>query len=102
MRTVWGKPLDAIATALRGCLIPAPGKVFVVRDLSQIEARVIAWLAGQDDLLKVFEDPANDVYVYTQRKRWACRPASGEGGELGLGVRHGPGAFRRLRAVLTA
>ena len=44
-----GQPLDVIASALRGCLVPEPGKAFVVYDFSQIEARVVAWLAGQTD-----------------------------------------------------
>ena len=33
---------------LRSCLIPAPGKKFVVADLSQIEARVALWVAGDN------------------------------------------------------
>ena len=93
VRTVWGKPLDAISSGLRGCLIPAPGKAFVVRDLSQIEARVIAWLAGQDDLLKVFEDPANDVYVYMQRKLGLPSRQAAKAATLGLGFGMGPAHF---------
>ena len=93
VRCVWGKPLDAIATGLRGCLVPAPGKAFVVRDLSQIEARVIAWLAGQDDLLKVFEDPANDVYVYMQRKLGLPSRQAAKAATLGLGFGMGPAHF---------
>ena len=84
VRCVWGKPLDAIATALRGCLIPAPGKAFVVRDLSQIEARVIAWLAGQGDILDVFAR-GEDVYVYTQKRLGLANRQSGKTVVLGLG-----------------
>jgi DNA polymerase len=50
--------------------IEAPsGYVLLVRDLGQIEARVLAWLAGQDDLVKDFremdqeEKPTQDVYT---------------------------------------
>lgn len=31
---------------LRGCLVAAPGKKFVIVDLSQIEPRCLAWMAG--------------------------------------------------------
>ena len=92
VRCVWGKPLDAIATALRGCLIPAQGKAFVVRDLSQIEARVIAWLAGQDDLLTVFEG-GTDVYVYMQHKLGLPSRQASKAATLGLGFGMGPKHF---------
>ena len=92
VRCVWGKPLDAIATALRGCLVPASGKVFVVRDLSQIEARVIAWLAGQGDILAVF-GRGEDVYVYTQKKLGLPNRQAGKVVVLGLGFGMGPRHF---------
>lgn len=49
-----GSPLEVVSSALRGTLIAAPGKVFYVADYAQIEARVVAWLAGQSDLLRLF------------------------------------------------
>ena len=36
---------------LRKCLVAPPGKLVYVADLSNIEARMLAWLADQDDLL---------------------------------------------------
>jgi len=36
---------------VRGFLVPAPGKVFGVIDLAQIEARILLWLAGDHDTL---------------------------------------------------
>lgn len=45
--------------------IEAPeGHVIVVRDLSGIEARVLAWLVGQDDLVEAFRS-GEDVYCLT-------------------------------------
>ena len=99
VRCVWGKPLDAIATALRGCLIPAQGKTFVVRDLSQIEARVIAWLAGQDDLLTVFEG-GTDVYVYMQHKLGLPSRQAAKAATLGLGFGMGPKHFVDYAATM--
>lgn len=46
-----GHPL---VLGLRGLLVPPPGQRLVVVDLSAIEARVLAWVAGQTDLLHKF------------------------------------------------
>lgn len=46
---------------LRKCLIAPDGYQLVVVDSSNIEARMLAWLAGQEDLLKIFRD-GGDVY----------------------------------------
>jgi DNA polymerase len=51
-----GSPLEVVSSALRGMLVAAPGKTFYVADYGQIEARVVAWLAGQKDLLQLFAD----------------------------------------------
>ena len=98
VRCVWGNPLDAIATALRGCLVPAPGKVFVVRDLSQIEARVIAWLAGQSDILSVFAR-GEDVYVFVQNRLGLPTRQTGKVVVLGLGFGMGPSHFVEYAAA---
>jgi DNA polymerase bacteriophage-type len=93
VRAAWvGNPLTNIAWSLRGCLIPAPGHVFVVRDLSQIEARVIAWLAGQQDILEVFVKGA-DVYVFTQNRLGLSSRQAGKTVVLGLGFGMGPAHF---------
>lgn len=56
--------LDAlIATLVRAVLIPDDGKIFVDFDYSQIEARVIAWLAGETELIEAFE---RDLPIYEQ------------------------------------
>ena len=49
-----GSALEVISSALRGMLIAGDRKVFYVADYAQIEARVVAWLAGQKDLLDLF------------------------------------------------
>ena len=46
---------------LRRALIAPPGHVVLAADASQIEARVVAWLCNEDDLLKQFEN-GEDVY----------------------------------------
>ena len=47
-------PLLVVSSLLRGMLRASPGHTFMVGDFVQIEARVLAWLAGQDDMLAVF------------------------------------------------
>jgi DNA polymerase len=59
--------LDIVSSCLRGCLTPAPGRKFYSIDFSQIEARVVAWLAGQQDLIDIFAK-GEDVYTYTANK----------------------------------
>lgn len=56
----------AVINRIRNLLIAAPGQTLVIADASQIEARVLAWLAGQDDLVLAF---ATGVAIY-------CRAAS--------------------------
>jgi DNA polymerase len=51
------KPSDA----LRHSIIAPPGHVIVVSDSAQIEARVLAWLCGQKDVLELFRT-GQDVY----------------------------------------
>ena len=56
-------------SALRRCLQAPEGHVLVVVDSSQIEARVLAWLAGQQDLLEQFA-AGDDVYVRFASRIW--------------------------------
>ena len=48
---------------LKGSIVAPEGHSLIDCDSSQIEARVLAWLAGQDDLTKQFAD-GEDVYKY--------------------------------------
>jgi DNA polymerase len=52
---------------LRRGIIPPPGYRIVIVDSAQIEARMLAWLAGQDDLLKIFKNKG-DPYIAMAEK----------------------------------
>jgi DNA polymerase len=51
----------ANAGKIKKAIRPPEGHVIIDCDSSQIEARTLAWLAGQDDLVQAFEDK-QDVY----------------------------------------
>lgn len=55
---------DTLSQLIRTAFIPAPGNRFVVADFSAIEARVIAWLAGETTTLNAFEE-GKDPYCET-------------------------------------
>lgn len=52
---------DTLSQLIRTAFIPAPGYKFVVSDFAAIEARVIAWLAGEAWRQKVFLE-GGDIY----------------------------------------
>ena len=54
LQLIYGSVPDTLSQLIRTALVPAPGHQFVDADFSAIEARVIAWLAGEDWVLDVF------------------------------------------------
>jgi len=59
-------PMDLISACLRSIIMAAPGNCLYVADYSQIEARAVAWLAGEKGMLKAF---ANDDPIYEEMAR---------------------------------
>lgn len=49
------------ANTLKKAIVAPPGYVVVDSDSAQIEARVLAWLAGQQDLVEVFEKNNEEI-----------------------------------------
>lgn len=52
---------DTLSQLIRTAFVPQDGRKFIVADFSAIEARVIAWIAGERWRLMVFED-GGDIY----------------------------------------
>lgn len=64
LRLCWGSIPDTLSQLIRTAFIPAPGKLYAVADYSAIEARVIAWLAGENWVLEAFRR-GEDIYCAT-------------------------------------
>lgn len=91
------------ASTVRGCIIPAKGKKFVVADYSNVEGRGLAWIAGEKTALMVFR-AGRDIYCETAGKMFGLDPEYikanrkdlrqiGKACELGLGYGGGVAAF---------
>jgi DNA polymerase bacteriophage-type len=59
---VVGPPIEVISSSLRSMMVADQGHRLMVGDFAQIEARVAAWIAGQDDLVESFRR-GEDVYL---------------------------------------
>jgi DNA polymerase len=61
-------PVGVVSSLLRACLTAGPGNELIAADFSGIEARVVNWIAGQDDMLENFRaldagDKRRDPYI---------------------------------------
>lgn len=63
----YGNPTQVLSELIRTAFIAKPGCTFHVCDFSAIEARVIAWLAGESWVLEVFRS-GGDIYCETASK----------------------------------
>ena len=61
IETLYGNTPDILSQLIRTMLIPKPGCEFIVADFSAIEARVLAWLAGEQWRLDAFQR-GEDIY----------------------------------------
>lgn len=99
---------DVLSQLLRTALIPAPGHRFIVADFSAIEARVIAWLAGEQWRLdvfrshgKIYEASASQMFGVPIEEIHKGHPLRQKGkiAELALGYQGGPGALKAMGAL---
>lgn len=98
-------------TTIRRALKLPEGHTFIACDSSQIEARTVAWLAGQDDLVRAFAEGrdvycefASDIYGREITKDDYKERFVGKTGILSLGYGAGARKFKemlRIQAKIT-
>lgn len=105
-------PLDVmewLSHGLRGAIIPSEGKLLYVADFAGIEARVLLWLADDQEALQTFLDGsdlycdfASEVYGYPciSKKTHPVERVLGKTGVLGLGYQMGAAKFVDTAAKL--
>lgn len=60
---LYGSVHTLLSSMLRACITASPGHILFAADYSAIEARVLAWLAGEKAVLDVFRS-GQDVYCH--------------------------------------
>ena len=64
MEILYESPSDILSQLIRTAFIPKEGTRFIISDFSAIEARVLAWLAGEKWVLDAFKN-GEDIYCRT-------------------------------------
>ena len=73
---------DTLSQLIRTAFVPRPGYKFIVADFSAIEARVIAWLAGEQWRMDAFAN-GEDIYCASASKMFGVPVVKhGENGHL--------------------
>lgn len=73
---------EVLSELIRTAFVPQGGRKFIVADFSAIEARVLAWLAGERWVSEVFEK-GGDIYCETAARMFHCKVEKhGENAEL--------------------
>ena len=99
---------DTLSQLIRTAFVPQDGKKFIVADFSAIEARVLAWLAGEKWRMQVFAD-GKDIYCSSASQMFGV-PVEKHGinghlrqkgkiAELALGYGGSVGALKSMGAL---
>lgn len=97
---------DKKKKALKNAIMAPPGHYVINCDSSQIEARVLAWLAGQDDVTKAFTEK-RDIYCEDASKVYGRQITKADpverfvGKTMRLGLGFGTGAKKLQHTLKT-
>lgn len=104
----FGSVSDVLSQLIRTSFVAPDGHSFIVADFSAIEARVLAWLAGEKWRLQVFEThgkiyeaSASQMFKIPLEKitKGSDLRQKGKVAELALGYQGGPGALEKMGAI---
>ena len=111
LKLIYGNVPDTLSQLIRTAFVPAYGHTFIVADFSAIEARVLAWLAGEHWRLdvfnshgKIYEASASQMFGVPIEKIHKGNPEyelrqKGKVAELALGYQGGAGALVSMGAL---
>lgn len=108
LEMLFGNVPDTLSQLIRTAFVAMPGNTFLVADFSAIEARVIAWLAGEKWRLdvfathgKIYEASASQMFKVPIEEVTKGSPLRQKGkvSELALGYQGGPGALTQMGAL---
>lgn len=100
---LFGQPLSCISSCLRGFIVAKEGHELMAMDFNAIEARVLAWLASDENTLSVFA-AGKDVYKHEAARTYS-KPEEkvteeerdvGKVEVLALGYQGGVGALQTM------
>lgn len=97
---------SGMSRMIRGMFMAGPGNELAVADYSSIEARVVAWLAGEEKVLTAFREKL-DLYKVAATSIYGTRYENvtkdqrqvGKCSVLALGYQGGVGAFQSMATV---
>jgi len=105
---LYGSVSDVLSKLIRTVFVPAKGNTLIVSDLASIEARILAWLAGEEWKLKVFRTHGR-IYEATAAQMFGVPIEAVTKGseyrrkakisELALGYNGGPDAMMKMGAI---
>lgn len=75
---IYDKPTHILSQLIRTAFVAPEGYTFSVADFSAIEARVIAWVAGEEWRLDLFKDPKADIYCASASKMFGVPVHKGD------------------------
>ncbi|WP_312668281.1 DNA polymerase [Tissierella praeacuta] len=108
LEMMYDNPSDVLSQCIRPTIIPSPGKKFIVSDFSAIEARVIAWIAGEKWRLdvfnshgKIYEASASQMFnvPIEEITKGSELRQKGKVAELALGYQGSVGALKQMKAL---